>query len=504
MSRPANTLKSDPNLSRLGEMKSFGGAAQTVGLSDAVIGRFLGKSPQLELAIDRAYALFGELQASSPEFLALDEKTQVRDAQAGYTNFYDTEAVNPFVAAAAAGPWIVTLKGAVIYDCGGYGMLGLGHAPEPVLAAMNQPHVMANVMTANVSQMKFIKQLQKEIGHTCKGGDPYPRILCLNSGSEANSAAARIADINTKKLTDPGARYEGRQIKGLSLKGSFHGRTSRPARFSDSTLGQYRNYLASFRDSDYLVRVPPNDIAALEAAFRKADKDGVFLEAFFMEPVMGEGNPGQAIDPAFYKRARELTSEHGSMFIVDSIQAGLRAHGVLSIVDYPGFEGIEVPDMESFSKSLNAGQFPLSVLALSSRAAGIFRHGVYGNTMTTNPRGLDVATAVLKSLTPELRKNIRIRGKELVDRFRKLAAETGDAITGVQGTGLLFSCELNERYKCYGTNSTEDYLRRHGLGVIHGGARSLRFTPEFAVGSDEIELVVELIRDALKNGPRKS
>jgi acetylornithine/succinyldiaminopimelate/putrescine aminotransferase len=189
------------------------------------------------------------------------------------------------------------------------------------------------------------------------------------------------------------------------------------------------------------------------------------------------------------------------MFVVDSIQAGLRAHGVLSIVDYPGFESLDAPDMESYSKALNAGQFPLSVLALSEFAAEIFRHGVYGNTMTTNPRGLDVAVAVLGTLTPELRNNIRTKGKELVARFEALADELGDAITGVQGTGLLFSCELDDRFKVYGTNSTEDYLRRQGLGVIHGGAKSLRYTPHFAVTDDEVDLIVDLTRDALLNGP---
>jgi acetylornithine/succinyldiaminopimelate/putrescine aminotransferase len=430
----------------------------------------------------------------------MDEADQVKEAQADFTNFYDVKAVNPYVALAGAGPWIVTLKGAVIYDCGGYGMLGFGHAPDAVLDAMNQPHVMANVMTASVSQLDFTESLNKEIGHT-RGGSPFAKYLCLNSGSEANSVASRLADINTKNLTDPGARYDGCKIRGITLKGSFHGRTARPARYSDSTLGEYRKYLASFRDDDYLLTVEPDDIAGLEAAYAKAEQDGEFIEAFFMEPVMGEGNPGQPIAPAFYKRARELTLKHGSMFVIDSIQAGLRAHGTLSIVDYPGFEGLDAPDMESYSKALNAGQFPLSVLALSERAATVFRHGVYGNTMTTNPRGLDVAVAVLDSFTPELRANIRDRGKELVARMEELGDELGDAITGVQGTGLLFSCELNERYKVYGTNSTEDYLRKRGLGVIHGGARSLRFTPRFSVGSDEVDLIVELTRDALQNGP---
>ena len=466
------------------------------------IARFLASQPALAEAIERGYAHYVELKASRPEFLGLDEADQVETAQAGFTNFYDVESVNPYVAAAAAGPWVVTLKGAVIYDCGGYGMLGLGHAPSVVLDAMNQPHVMANVMTASVSQMSFIEALQREIGHT-RGGSPFARFLCLNSGSEANSVASRIADINTKLQTDPGGRYEGARIRGISLVGSFHGRTARPARYSDSTMADYRKHLASFQNDDYLITVPPNDSDALQAAFEAATARGEFIEAFFLEPVMGEGNPGQSITPEFYRRARELTRTHGSMLVIDSIQAGLRAQGVLSLVDYPGFEDLEAPDMESYSKALNGGQYPLSVLALSERAAEIFRHGVYGNTMTTNPRGLDVAVAVLGALTPELRDNIRARGKQLVARLEELAGELGDAITGVQGTGLLFSCELADRYKVYGRNSTEDYLRRQGLGVIHGGAHSLRYTPRFEVGEDEIDLIIDLTRDALLNGPTR-
>lgn len=216
---------------------------------------------------------------------------------------------------------------------------------------------------------------------------------------------------------------------------------------------------------------------------------------------MGEGNPGLPISPAFYKRARELTLKHGSMFVVDSIQAGLRAHGVLSVVDYPGFESLDEPDMETYSKALNAGQFPLSVLALSARAVASYRDGLYGNTMTTNPRGLDVAMAVLDSFDAARRDNIRARGRELVERLESLADELDNAITGVQGTGLLFSCELDTRYKTYGANSTEDYLRKNGLGVIHGGERSLRFTPVFDIGAREVDLIINLTRDALLNGP---
>ena len=127
-----------------------------------------------------------------------------------------------------------------------------------------------------------------------------------------------------------------------------------------------------------------------------------------IEPVMGEGDLGMAVTREFYDAARELTLlAHGSLLLVDSIQAGIRGTGYLSIVDYPGFQTAEGPDLETYSKALNAGQYPLSVLACNARAASLYIRGIYGNTMTTNPRALEVGCAVLANLTDDIRENIK-------------------------------------------------------------------------------------------------
>ena len=145
-------------------MRSCTGTNSTVGLPDDIIISFLTPGNKLAKAIEAASRYHADLKANFHDFLELDESEQVGKIQAGFTNFYDISTVNPYVTLAAAGPWIITTKGAVIYDCGGYGMLGLGHAPEIVLTAMNQPHVMANIMTANVSQMQFTDRLEQEVG----------------------------------------------------------------------------------------------------------------------------------------------------------------------------------------------------------------------------------------------------------------------------------------------------------------------------------------------------
>jgi acetylornithine/succinyldiaminopimelate/putrescine aminotransferase len=489
-------------LNQLQPLRSAGGSIRTPGLSDEALRAFQDDA-DLNAAVADAVEAFTRLCNEYPDLVAMDEEAQLRHLQAGFVNFYPDDAVNPYVALTARGPWIVTLKGAVIYDAGGYGMLGMGHAPAPVIDAMAKPQAMANIMTPSVSQLRFTQALRAEIGHR-GNGCPYSHFMCLNSGSESVSLAGRIADVNAREQTRPGGRHAGKTIKRLAVKGGFHGRTELPSRYSDSTRKAYRDNLASWNDgSDNLVVIPPYDVEALRQAFAEAEREGWFFEAMFIEPVMGEGDPGMALTPEFYSVARELTLEHGTLLLIDSIQAGLRAHGVLSVVDYPGFETLQAPDLETYSKALNAGQYPMSVVAATERAAALYRKGTYGNTMTANPRALDVASTVLGQLKPELRANISERGRSAVAKLKALADELGGLITKVQGTGLLFSCELSPVFKCYGANSTEEFMREHGFGVIHGGANSLRFTPHFAVTDAELDLLVAGVRHALLEGPRK-
>jgi acetylornithine/succinyldiaminopimelate/putrescine aminotransferase len=215
---------------------------------------------------------------------------------------------------------------------------------------------------------------------------------------------------------------------------------------------------------------------------------------------MGEGDPGRGVPVAFYNAARELPG-HGSLLLVDSIQAGLRANGVLSIIDYPGFENAEAPDMETYSKALNAGQYPLSVLAVNKRAGEIYKKGLYGNTMTESARARRRGRGAQAGHAGVAREHPQ-QGQGSDRQAGEAQVELGGMITKVQGTGLLFSCELSNEFKCFGANSTEEWLREHGIGVIHGGVNSLRFTPTFNITSEEIDLMVAMVARALKEGPR--
>ena len=210
----------------------------------------------------------------------------------------------------------------------------------------------------------------------------------MNSGSESVTVSLRIADVNAKIMTQPGGKHAGKTIKIMAIEKGFHGRTDRPAQMSHSCMSKYSKHLASFRNQRQFDLVPANDPAALEQAFVDAAANNVFIELLAIEPVQGEGNPGQCVSREFYDATRRLTLEHDSMLLVDSIQQYPRAKERFPLLTTMDLQDCDAPDWETWSKAMNAGQYPLSVLGMNKRASEPNVTGIYGNTMTTNPRAL--------------------------------------------------------------------------------------------------------------------
>ena len=138
---------------------------RSVGLRDEVIRDFLESDPSLSRAIDEASDNFQSLRSDLGDRLfEMEEVNLVSELQSDYVNFYSAPTVNPYVAIAARGPWVITSHGAVLHDNGGYGMMGMGHGPDDVIHSMQQNWVMANVMTPSFSQKRLAERLRREIG----------------------------------------------------------------------------------------------------------------------------------------------------------------------------------------------------------------------------------------------------------------------------------------------------------------------------------------------------
>ena len=113
-------------IAQLAEIRNNTGNKKTVGLKDDIITRFSSKDHNLIRAISEASDVHQQhLEEFGKKYMLMDESDLITHLQSDYVNFYAPATVNPYVAIAARGPWIVTSHGAVLHDNGGYGMLGL-------------------------------------------------------------------------------------------------------------------------------------------------------------------------------------------------------------------------------------------------------------------------------------------------------------------------------------------------------------------------------------------
>ena len=122
--------KVEEALHALAEIRQNSGKMDTIGLSDEEISRFCQTDENLFNAISEGLVNHVALRNRlGDDIMMADEAELITNLQEDYVNFYAPATVNPYIALAGRGPWIITSHGAVVHDNGGYGMLGAGHGP---------------------------------------------------------------------------------------------------------------------------------------------------------------------------------------------------------------------------------------------------------------------------------------------------------------------------------------------------------------------------------------
>ena len=185
---------------------------------------------------------------------------------------------------------------------------------------------------------------------------------------------------------------------------------------------------------------------------------------------MGEGNPGMAVTRAYYDRARELRDMGAAADRQHSSRP--RAHGCCPSWTTPA--RTPWPPISTYSKALNAAQYPLSVLAMTEHAASLYVPGIYGNTMTGNlMRGgrCHVGAGRRRHAGQRPRPRPRVRR-----RARAPRQEIPGVIVGVQGTGLLLAATLADHIPVVGEDGVELECRQRASVSSGGTTRPLRRT----------------------------
>jgi acetylornithine/N-succinyldiaminopimelate aminotransferase len=287
------------------------------------------------------------------------------------------------------------------------------------------------------------------------------RVFFTNSGSEAIEGALKLARIAARqKPGGPG------KTRVLALENSFHGRTF--GALSITHTLKYREPFEPLVPGAEFVRF--NDVADLEAKFTGD------VCAIVIEPVQGEGGIFP-VSGAFWKRARELATQHNAALIADEIQCGLGRTG--RAFAYERLTGL--PDIVVVAKPL-AGGLPLGAFLAREEFAAAFSPGLHGSTFGGGP--LVCATGLTFLDTVERKRllaNVRARGAELHAGLKKLAAKF-DFIREVRGEGLMLGVDLDVEGAPYVAEAL-----KQGLLINCTHEHILRLLPPFILTAQQVK-----------------
>ncbi len=269
--------------------------------------------------------------------------------------------------------------------------------------------------------------------------DPLEVCFLVNSGSEANDLALRLARTHTG------------HFDAIVVDGAYHGTTT-----SVMELSSYKfdgpggtgvsQHVQSVPTPDvYRGPIKASDPAAgpkyardVLQALQRARAQGRQVAAFFCESMLSCG--GQVILPEGYLRETfRHVRDAGGVCVADEVQVGFGRAGS----HFWAFEtqGV-VPDIVTLGKPIGNGH-PVSAVVTTREIADSFATGMeYFNTFGGNPVSCAVGLAVLDVIKEEgLQENARVIGDHLLSElsgFKGRHPLVGD----VRGHGLFLGVEL--------------------------------------------------------------
>jgi acetylornithine aminotransferase len=347
---------------------------------------------------------------------------------------------------------------------GGIAVNSLGYAhPVLVAAVSHQIATLSHVSNyfTTPSQVGLAMKLREITGAGSDG-----RAYFGNSGAEAIEAAFKLARLNNGG---------GKRTRILSLTNSFHGRTMGSLALTGKPALQ-----DPFGPMITGVEHIDSTLEALESSIDDT------VAALIFEPIKGEAGVVDLPD-GFIRRARELTSQHGALLIIDEIQTGIARTGAWFAYQNHGI----VPDAVAMAKGLGGG-VPIGALVTFGRASDLYQAGHHGSTFGGNPLVTAAALAVLEEIErADLIGNSERRGQQLSDGIRALGSPL---ITEVRGQGLLIGIGLVDPI----AKQLSAAALERGLIINAANESSIRLAPPLIVGDAEVAEFLELFASSLE------
>ncbi len=345
----------------------------------------------------------------------------------------------------------------------GIAVCGLGYSHPAVTAAISQQAA----TLIHCSNLYNIPQ-QQELGKLLIDLSGMDKSFFSNSGAEANEAAIKIARKygNEKGIKNPSV---------IVMSNSFHGRTLATLSATGNTKVQigFEPLVEGF------IRVPYNDVAAVEAALNEHHN----IVAILVEPVQGEG--GVRVPAADYlNKLRAIADKHQLLLMLDEIQTGNGRTGTYFAYQHNGI----LPDVVTTAKGLGNGM-PIGACLARGKAAEIFQPGNHGTTFGGNPIACSAGIAVIQHLTPLAIQNVKILGEKILAEFKKALAGNSKVVD-IRGKGLMIGIELNAPCADLIQKGRDD-----GILINVTAMNTIRLLPTFVMTDAEVqELITKVVK----------
>ena len=390
------------------------------------------------------------------------------------------------------GVWLYDIEGSRYLDC--YNNVPVvGHCHPRVTDAIARQ---ARLLNTNMRYLHDAAvELAERIVATMPAGSGLDTVLFVNSGSEANDTAWRLATA----WTGAGG--------GLATRYAYHGVTQAIADVSpEEWRGGYRPPQVELFDPLDVSRdaMPPEDAADdLLRASERLQERGTLPAVTFVDG--GFTSDGILAPPAAYVRAlAHRTHEVGALYVADEVQAG---HGRSGNALW-SFAGMGVAaDIVTMGKPMGNGH-PVAALVTRRVITERFAETTeWFSTFGGNPVACAAALAVLDVIEDE----------RLVERAGRvgptLRAAIGDlasahpTIGNVRGLGLLTGVELVDAEGLADAalaGTVKNLLREHGVlvGTTGPADNVLKVRPPLVFGEEHIPLVVDALDASLTSVAR--
>jgi acetylornithine aminotransferase len=372
---------------------------------------------------------------------------------------FDVYPLNDITINRAAGSYVWDDKGNRYLDMyGGHAVISIGHT-HPHWVSRIEEQLNKIAFYSNSVKIPIQHELGEKLGEV-SGKKDYQLFLC-NSGAEANENALKLASF-----------YNGRK-KIVAFNKSFHGRTSLAVAATDNP-----KIVAPVNETNNVIFLPYNDEEALEQCF---NEQGNNISSVILEAIQGVGGIVEATQN-FLRKIRSLCSQHGAVYIADSVQDGYGRSGRFFAHDYAGVEA----DIYTMAKGMGNG-FPIGGILIAPHIQP--KHGMLGTTFGGNHLACAAALAVLEVIQK--------------DKLIQKAAETGEyllsklttieEIENIRGRGLMIGFDVPDKLKELRKNLL---VNQH---VFTGEAKPnvIRLLPSLAVSKEQVDSFINALQNEI-------